>query len=379
MLERFKVENFKGFEHWLVMDFTARDYKFNELLQRNGLVNKAIVYGKNGIGKSNLGIAIFDVVLHLTDKERVPAKYLQNYRNLNSPDNKPVSFKYCFKFGNDRIVYEYQKLGSDFLVHEKVEQNGKTIIDYNFFGHKKFVDPQLLGSLRIDLIDNRLSVVKYIYRNKPKSEIPLLSEMVEFCEGMLWYRSLSEGNSYSGFTNGGSLLDEGLYSSGKLKDFENFLRENGLEYKLDFVSRNGIHQLVAVYGKGRKVPFSSVASTGTNALYLFFFWKISAFDKIKFLFIDEFDAFLHYESSENLIETLNKMTGFQSVLTTHNTDLMSNKLTRPDCCFVMTKGKITALCDATDRELREGHNLEKLYKSGEFDAGKNFQTPVGCL
>ena len=368
MIERFEVENFKGFEQRFGMDFTARDYKFNELLQRNGLVNKAIVYGKNGIGKSNLGIAIFDVVLHLTDKERVPANYLQNYRNLNSPDNKPVSFKYCFKFGNDRIVYEYQKLGSDVLVHEKVEQNGKTIIDYSFFGQKKFVDPQLLGSLRIDLIDNRLSVVKYIYRNKPKSEIPLLSEMVEFCEGMLWYRSLSEGNSYSGFTNGRSLLDEGLYSSGKLKDFENFLRENGLEYKLDFVSRNGIHQLVAVYGNGRKVPFSSVASTGTNALYLFFFWKISAFDKIKFLFIDEFDAFLHYESSENLIETLNKMTGFQSVLTTHNTDLMSNKLTRPDCCFVMTKGKITALCDATDRELREGHNLEKLYKSGEFDA-----------
>lgn len=84
--------------------------------------------------------------------------------------------------------------------------------------------------------------------------------------------------------------------------------------------------------------------------------------------LSEFDVFDHETQRNKMIETLNKMTGFQSVLTTHNTDLMSNKLTRPDCCFVMTKGKITALCDATDRELREGHNLEKLYKSGEFDA-----------
>ena len=33
----------------------------------------------------------------------------------------------------------------------------------------------------------------------------------------------------------------------------------------------------------------------------------------------------------------------------------------------MTDGKITSLRKATDRELREGHNLEKLYKGGEFN------------
>ena len=40
---------------------------------------------------------------------------------------------------------------------------------------------------------------------------------------------------------------------------------------------------------------------------------------------------------------------------------------RPDCYFILTENKITSLTNATDRELREGHNLEKLYKSGEFD------------
>ena len=45
MLKRFEVENYRCFSEKLVFDLTARDYSFNQNLVRNGIVNKAIIYG----------------------------------------------------------------------------------------------------------------------------------------------------------------------------------------------------------------------------------------------------------------------------------------------------------------------------------------------
>ena len=45
---------------------------------------------------------------------------------------------------------------------------------------------------------------------------------------------------------------------------------------------------------------------------------------------------------------------------------MQNKFTRPDCCFLMTKNCIKNLYNSTDKEIREAHNLEKMYINGVF-------------
>lgn len=368
MIKKFEVENFKGFKTKLTLDLSAREYAFNKNLVINDIVNKAIVYGKNGVGKSSLGIALFDIIWHLTDKERMPLQYLSNYLNLDS--NKPfATFHYEFQFDEDEVIYEYGKRDPEYLIYESLWINQKQVINYNYFDIKyRFVDKELCGDLNIELIDNRLSVLKYIYRNRPTNSSAPLTKMIQFCENMLWYRSLSDGNMYCGFSNGGAVLVERLYESGKIRDFEDFLKSNGLNYKLTFKNNNGLHELFAVYEESQKIaPFLTLASTGTMALFLFYIWSISAFDKISFLFIDEFDAFFHYESAENIVMRLNKARAFQTILTSHNTYLMQNKLTRPDCCFIMTENKITSLYNSTSKEIREAHNLEKMYINGVFN------------
>jgi len=368
MIKRFEVCNFKGFKKNMIIDFTAREYEYNKHLVQKGIVNKAIVYGKNGIGKSSFGIALFDIIGHLTDKERMNFIYLQNYRNLDS-DSEEVRFKYVFQFDLCEVEYEYYKANYDYLLREKLSFDGKVVVNFDYFNRdENYIDKQYWGDLNVDLIDNKLSVLKYIYRNTPTDTEAPLTQMIQFCENMLWYRCLSEGNSYSGFTNGGSFLVEKLYESGKLEDFKKFLKENDLSYNLKFESINGRHQLMAMFHKGKNsVPFETVASTGTKALFLFYIWSISSFKQISFLFIDEFDAFFHYEAAESIINRLNKSISFQSVVTSHNTYLMQNKLTRPDCCYIMTEDRISSLFNCTDKEIREAHNLEKMYINGVFN------------
>lgn len=162
------------------------------------------------------------------------------------------------------------------------------------------------------------------------------------------------------------MLDE-LYYSNKLKDFENFLKENNMEYKLEWENTSGMHELFVLFPFNKKVTFLSIASSGTKSLFLYFYWKVIAFNKLSFLFIDDFDAFLNNEIAENILLDLNKNSNFQTLLTLHNTYLMQNKLTRPDCCFIMNNNKISSLSNLTQKEIREAHNLEKMYLNGAFN------------
>ena len=375
MLKRFEVENFRGFAKRLVFDLRVGRYDFNPQVESEGLVKNAILYGPNGSGKSSLGVALFDIILHITDKDPMPAKTMLPYRNLDDL-TKDASFLYEFQFGSDRVVYEYAKKEPSELVWEKLSLNGDCLIDYGYFDPgRRFVSKSLVDGLNIELVDNKLSVVKYIFRNTPTNKVPIITKLVRFCEKMLWYRSLSDGNMYAGFQNGTAQLDEVLYATGKRVEFQAFLQENGVSYELYFKPVQGKHVLFVRF-KDADVAFPMVASTGTMALYLFFVWSISAFPQVSLLFIDEFDAFLHYESAAAIVRRLNEAKTFQTFLTTHNTSLMNNELTRPDCCFLLSVAeegearsnvRIKCLADSTERELRRVHNLEKMYRNGVFN------------
>ena len=63
MLKKFEVTNFKNFKDTLSFDLSnTKMYEFNVECVSKGVVNKSLVYGYNGIGKSNLGFAIFDLI-----------------------------------------------------------------------------------------------------------------------------------------------------------------------------------------------------------------------------------------------------------------------------------------------------------------------------
>jgi hypothetical protein len=80
MLKKFSVENFKGFKEKITLDIgTPSNYSFNSEIIENGCVTKGIIYGINSCGKSNLGLAIFDIITHLTEKQKLLGSYFLRF------------------------------------------------------------------------------------------------------------------------------------------------------------------------------------------------------------------------------------------------------------------------------------------------------------
>ena len=187
---------------------------------------------------------------------------------------------------------------------------------------------------------------------------------------MLFFRSLSN-NDYIGLESGNRKITIDIIKKGNVENLEKFLNKSGVECKLTVVKESGEDVLAFDFGN-KKISFLKIASQGTRVLTLLYFWlqRVKQENSVSFLFIDEFDAFYHHELAETIIEEL-KSTGIQFVLTTHNTALMSNDFLRADCFFIMKKDSIVSLPNATDKEIREVHNLEKMYKGNSFN-GKRY-------
>ena len=364
MLKLFEVSGFKNFKNRISLNLAdVRDYKFNPECVTDRLISKIIVYGKNSIGKSNLGLALFDIVSHLSSKNVTPGLY-DYYLNVDSPDDY-ATFHYVFVFGKDEIDYTYRKNENQDLLYEQLLLSKKLIFDYDYKKKKGDLSgiKELTTTLNMSMQDVD-SVLKYVITNTILPEDHPLRLMMKYVNEMLWFRSLDE-NRYIGYKTKSSDYYDFIFEEDTLREFEEFLHRSGVEDNLTVIEdTDGKKRLY--FDAYKPLPFFKVASSGTKALYTFFYWYKTA-KNVSLMFIDEFDAFYHYELAESIVGMLEKMEKTQVILTSHNTNLLTNRIMRPDCYFILTKNRLTSLSNATDRELREGHNLEKLYMSGEFN------------
>lgn len=373
MLKKFSVNNYRQFNETLEFDLEAGNYAFNDECVQNNLVKLALIYGENGTGKSNLGWAIFDLISHLTDNETNLNK--KNYLNAFS-DKKYASFEFEFEF-HDRfnrtknVIYKYQKDEHKTLISEKLIIDKKTVIDYQL---SQPININLLGAENLNKNINpsqNISSIKYIYRNtnldKRRNDNFIFLKFMEFVNHILYFRSVFSGKDFSGYREGMTDIEQDIIKNNNLEKFESFLKDFGLKFSLVAVDKLGQKNIAIKMGK-KNLPFFEIVSTGTLSLTFFYYWWQSIQDdKIPLLFIDEFDCSYHFSLSEKIVKKLKELPNTQVILTTHNTNLLSNDLIRPDCGFVINGKNIKSLNKLTKKEIREVHNLEKLYLSGHFD------------
>ena len=120
MLKKFEVIGFKNFDFPLVLDFSdVKQYNFNKECIKDGILKTVVVYGKNSVGKSNFGLALFDIVKNVTDFEFPNEHYAQNYAYVGTA-NQATEFAYYFNFDGKKISYKYKKQGFQSYIYEEI-------------------------------------------------------------------------------------------------------------------------------------------------------------------------------------------------------------------------------------------------------------------
>ena len=367
MLAKFSVQGFKNFKDKITLDLTQKkNYEFNDNLTKNNLIKNGVIFGKNSSGKSNLGLAIFDIVNNLTDKEKTILDVIP-YINLDL--KTPLAkFYYQFYFDCDVVEYSYSKSEPDILSEEELIINNETVLYYNYATRECICRLEGAENVNTTLDTARLSFVKYISSNTVLNDSRnnrLFKRFLSFVDNMLMFYALRQ-NRYFGYMQGDQPLSDVIVKKEKLADFEAFLNRLEIDCRLKAREVDGKFEIYNTFANGES-NFFRTASTGTEALALFFYWLINS-DNTTFIYMDEFDAYYHFELSEEVVkEIIKQKPDAQILFTSHNTNLMTNELFRPDCLFIMQNNGIKSMSDLTQKELRQAHNLQKMYKAGAFN------------
>jgi len=205
MLKKFSVENFKGFKDRITLDIgTPSNYGFHPEVIEGNCITKGIIYGINGCGKSNLGLAIFDIITHLTEKQ----KLLQNYDfYLNMSGRKSFAeFEYTFVFDGHELVYRYLKTAVDTLREESLSIDGKEVIYYDFLAGDGFTLLEGSDTLNSSIKnDSPISRVKYVSSNSILTDTmqnQVFKRFIDFVNRMLLFYSL-DNRGYEVLASGG--------------------------------------------------------------------------------------------------------------------------------------------------------------------------------
>jgi len=368
MITKFSVKNFRSFESWLEFDLTTdKKYEFNsDVVEEGNCINHSMVYGENAQGKSNLGLAMVELTSHLCSDVSSIKGLGNSFLNANS-DSDLAEFILDFKFDSQLVTYSYGKDKNKKVIYEILKINGQLAISLDRrSSNKAIVNLKGTETLKVDISDNVTSIITYVKNNSSLEQDSInviFLKFIAFVEGMVCYQNTNRAGDYIGVKPTHKSMSEQIIDGG-LSNFEAFLNEFGIECSLK-LNDDGT-RIVFAYPKST-IDFFSIASSGTIALTILYCWLERINDgQATFIYIDEFDAYYHHLLSKKIAKRI-FFNNTQTVLSTHNTGIMSNDLLRPDCYFEIKGGLIKPLHELSDRELRKAHNLEKMYRSGVFN------------
>ncbi len=236
MLKRFQVSNFKQFNslEWNFSKVRSYDFSRGCLTETSAgnFVKTALVFGRNSSGKSNLGLAVFDILQHLSGKAAKKGAYTY-YANADHP-NEAVKFSYTFLLDGKEVVYSYSKMSCLELSAESLLIDGNEVFSWNKEENiHKFDNLPSFGFESPNFVhkDSQLSFLSYLADSPLLQPSSTIRRLVDFVRSMRCF-SPDKGSGLGGLSPVKKNFESFIIRNGLLEKFENFLNEHGVKERL---------------------------------------------------------------------------------------------------------------------------------------------------
>ena len=365
MLVRFSVRNYWCFREQVEIDFTdKRNYDFGKECVRGDFLEKVVILGGNGSGKTSFGYAIMDIVTTVTGFTKDIGQHTEACFINGDSGSDRATFRYEFSWHGTSVVYEYGKTSPFRVVSESLTVDRRSVFSYDLDDpDASFFEPLLAEVVGSDAscLDGSKALMKVLHDMPHRDDSPMCA-VFDFAEHSLYYRAMWRMDDHIGMMDHDVDPSVFIMENGLIDEFEQFLRGVG-----------GVDISVGCSGGGitvatgtKESPFYQGVSRGTAILSRLYVWIMRCRDRDSLIFFDDFDDLFDYRTAENVMDYIIRGSDAQCVFVTHNVELVSCDHMRPDCCFIMGHGCLSSLSSLTGKNIRRGNNLAKMVREGKF-------------
>ncbi|MEE1219518.1 MAG: AAA family ATPase [Ruminococcus sp.] len=374
MLKSFELTNFKSFKDTTFFDLNKTNYKMlSDTHICNNILKGLMFVGANASGKSNSILAIKFLLESLLGKNDIN---FTSYHCLFS-QNPVTKLKYTFLIDNTDIQYEITYQTIDEYIQEKLLVDDVLLFERNGSFSKVNINEETTHS---NVPKSTLFLREVYFNTKFRGNL-VLQKWYEFLKNSIYIDLYSRNiSTYKDIDlNLKTYLNEN--GTNEINQFFNeYNFEQNIEYsnisKGNTISIESVEKMIFFKRKGinEPIPFP-LESLGNQTLLQIlpaFFYCIK---NNSMLLLDEFSSGFHNDLEELLIRYFMQKSNHSQVLfVSHSTNLLSNRLLRPDQIYSIDFNKNGSLIKRFSSEKpREAQNIEKMYLSGVFNGVPKYE------
>lgn len=377
MLKSYEVTNFKSFKNCTKFDLEQTNYKMlSETNQFNNILKGLMFVGANASGKSNSIIAI---------KFLLDCLFGKNEMNIDAyvcmfSNNPIMKLKYTFEIEAEEIIYEIEYQRVDRTMREELKVDGEVYLSRDgSVAQVYFTETKLYTDVPKESL-----FLRDIYFNTKFRGQNVLQKWFEFLSHSVYVDLYSREAIQYGNKN--LSLKSYIEENGE-KEINHFFDEYNFEQNIEydekasgnFVTVESAEKMIFFKRRGidEPIPFEWESLRNRTLLQLLpaFFYCIK---EGGMLLLDEFSSGFHNDLEELLIRYfMKKAESSQLIFVTHSTNLLSNRIMRPDQIYSVNFNENgSAIKRFSTEKPREAQNIEKMYRSGVFSGVPRYEYTI---